>query len=131
MKKIKFGSMEILGYVGIVIWVAVNFLRGADLPNHAACRFLLGVLPNLGAAWGMTMFGKWMILLLYKKSYTLKAHGMLCFGIFMLALLSEWIHDAFLGSPFDGCDIWMTALAQVIIFFLPIAINDKYWKDYR
>ena len=48
MKKIKFGSIELLGYTGGLIWVAVNFLWGMQLSDDAGYWLLLGILPNYG-----------------------------------------------------------------------------------
>ena len=67
MKKIKFGSIEILGYIGGLIWIAVILLRGIYFSNNYMYFFLVGILPNLGAAWLITMFGKWIVLLICKQ----------------------------------------------------------------
>ena len=122
--------MEILGYVGILIWVAVTLLRNSHLSNNAIYLFFIGILPNLGAAWTVTMFSKWIIIFLLKQKYTVKKHCILCFGITFLALGSEIIHDLFLNSSFDFYDMLITVIAQLIMFFLPILIKDKYFKNY-
>ena len=131
MKKLKFGSMEILGYIGILIWVAVILLRGVRLSDNAVYLFLRGSLPNLGAAWAVTLFGKWIILFVFKQAYTMKKHIIFCLGLAVLALASEVIHDVFFGSPFDFYDILVMIVAQLIIFFLPIVTRDKYFKGYE
>lgn len=51
MQKNKMGSVEILGYVGILLWLGVIVLREMNLSAGPAYQFLLGVLPNVGAAW--------------------------------------------------------------------------------
>jgi len=130
MKKIKFGSMEILGYIGLIVWIAVIQLRGMNLSGNACYIFLLGILPNLGAAWAMTMLGKWIILLLLKRAYTFRKHVMLCAGILALGLVSEIAHDLFLNSPFDIYDMLLSAAAQAVIFLLPILIKDKFLYSY-
>ena len=130
MKKIKFGTVEILGYIGMLIWGAVTLLRGSHLSDNSVYLFFRGILPNLGAAWVMTLFGKWMILFLFKRNYTVKIHSILCLGLSSLALASEFIHDAFLGSPFDFYDILITVVALLVVFFLPILTKDKYFKGY-
>jgi hypothetical protein len=101
MKKIKPGIVEILGYIGLGIWVAVVFLRGYGLLNNDLYLFFLGILPNLGAAWLVTMIGKWLVVLNWKQDYSIKKHLMICIGVVVLALTSEIIHDLFLESPFD------------------------------
>ena len=130
MKKIKFGSIEILGYVGMLIWAAVILLRGISFSNNSMYLFLVGILPNLGAAWVITMFGKWLVLFICKQDYSTKKHCIFCFGIIILAFVSELIHDSFLNSPFDVCDIVITIIAQLIIFLIPIVTKDKYFENY-
>lgn len=130
MKKIKFGSVEILGYIGIIIWVAVTVLRGYSLSDNDIYLFFLGTLPNLGAAWVATMFGKWMMVFVLKKKITVNIHLCLCVGVFALALASEIVHDLFLHSPFDIYDIIITAIAQLVMFSIPILTKDKHFSDY-
>ena len=130
MRKIKFGSMELLGYTGMLLWMAVLLLRSRNLSDNTVYLFLLGILPNLAAAWTMTMFGKWFILFVCKQRYTVKKHYILCLGIMILALLSEWIHDVFLNSPVDFYDILITLIAQLVLLFLPMLIKDKYFEGY-
>lgn len=131
MKKIRLGSIEILGYIGIVIWVAVVFLRGINVSNNSMYFFLLGVLPNLAAAWVFTMFGKWIVLFTLEKKYTFKLHLIICIGIFGLALISEFMHDLFLNSPFDIYDILFTGIAQITIISIPLLTRDKYLSSYE
>ena len=130
MNKIKFGSMEILGYIGGVIWIAVILLRALSFSDNFIYLFFRGILPNLGAAWVMTMFSKWILLLVCKQNYSMKKHCIICFGIVILAFASELIHDSFLNSPFDICDIVITIIAQLAIFLIPIVTKDKYFKNY-
>lgn len=47
MKKIRIGSIEILGYIGIIIWVAVFFLREYNLPANSVYLFFLGIFLRL------------------------------------------------------------------------------------
>jgi len=130
VNKIKFGSIEILGYIGGLIWIAVILLRNLSFSDNFICLFFLGILPNLGAAWAMTMFSKWILLFVCKQDYSIKKHCMICFGIAILAFASELIHDSFLNSPFDIYDMMITIIAQLIVFFVPIVTKDKYFKNY-
>ena len=36
-----------------------------------------------------------------------------------------------LGSPFDIYDMLITVVAQLFIFFIPMATKDKYFNDYN
>lgn len=119
MKQNKTDLVEILGCIGIFIWVAVIFLREMMFWDNRVYLFLLGILPNLGAAWAATLFGKWLIQFKWKKKWNAKSYFALCVMIFILALLSEIVHDLFLQSPFDFYDILITAIAQAAIFVLP------------
>lgn len=130
LKKIKFGTIETMGYLGILIWVSVIVLRGLHLSTNATYQFFLGILPNVGAAWLMTMLGKWFILFVLKQRLTIAKHVLLCTGVFILALASEIFHDLFLNSPFDPYDILVTAVAQLLILLLPILTKDKYLSGY-
>ena len=130
MKKLRIGSIEILGYIGIIIWVTVNILREYNLSDNSVYLFFLGMLPNLGAAWVAAMFGKWIVIFVWKRSLTVKIHLFICMGIFALAIGSEIVHDLFLNSPFDTYDILITIIAQIFIFFIPILTKDKYFSNY-
>ena len=131
MKKIKIGSVEVLGYIGNFIWVMVMFLRGSNLSFNNVSLLLLGILPNLGAAWAVTMFGKWIVIYILKQDITIKWHLFICIGVFVLAFASEIVHDLFLNSPFDIYDVIITAIAQLVIFFVPVLIKDKYFSNYN
>lgn len=120
MKKIKFESIEVLGYIGILIWGAVIALRGNLMLDNTYYKFLLGVLPNLGAAWSITMFGKWMIELKLKREYNRNMHLIICLSILVFAFISEIIHHLFLNSPFDIYDMITTIIAQIVMFVIPI-----------
>lgn len=124
MKKVKMGSVEILGYIGAIIWAAVVLLRGFPLSYHSTYLLLIGILPNLGAAWVLTMFAKWIVLFKLKCNITIKLHLFICTGISVLAFASEIVHDLFLGSPFDINDIIITVIAQIVIFLTPIIIKE-------
>ena len=130
MKKIKFGSIEILGYIGGLIWVAVILLRGISFSDNSIYLFLVGILPNLGAAWAITMLGKWIVLFICKQDYGIKKHCIVCFGVIILAFASELVHDSLLNSPFDIYDMAITIIAQLIILLVPIITKDKYFKNY-
>lgn len=131
MKKIKIGSVEVLAYIGTFIWVMVMFLRGSNLSFNNVSLLLLGILPNLGAAWLATLFGKWIVIYILKQDITIKMHLFICIGVFVLAFASEIMHDLFLNSPFDIYDVIITAIAQLAMFFVPILTKDKYFSNYN
>jgi len=130
MKKIKFGSIEILGCTGGLVWLAIVLLRRLPPSESSIYLLFLGILPNLGVAWTAAMLGKWNIIFVCEQIYTIKKHLILCLTIFALAILSEFIYDSFFNSPLDFNDILITSTAQLIMFFAPIALKDKQFKNY-
>lgn len=131
MKRIKIGSVELLGYLGIFLWGAIILLRGTSLTNNGLYLFMLGILPNLAAAWAITMSAKWVVLFIFKRSVTIKIHFCICLAVIILALISEMIHDMFLGAPFDIYDMLLTVVAQLFIFLIPMLTKDRYFSDYN
>lgn len=131
MKKLKVGSVEVIGYAGILIWAAVILLRGSDFSNNSIYLFCRGILPNLGAAWAATLAAKWFVLWVLKRDMTFNMYMFICIGVFVLALFSEIIHDLFLNSPFDIYDIIITAAAQLFIFLVPVVTKDRYFGSYK
>ena len=125
MKKFKIGSVEILGIIGVILWIVVLFLRRRSLTNHSVYLFIVGMAPNLAAAWISTAVGKLLISLGLKRRMTIKMYFSLCFSIFLFSICSEFIYDRYLGSAFDVYDICVTAVAQVIIFTVPVLLKDK------
>jgi len=130
MRKIKFGSVELLGFIGILVWVCVTYIRTNDSVFNPVFSFVIGILPNLGAAWTMTMFGKWTVLIAMNRRYSLKKHAAFCIGVLAAAVLSEYLYDVFLQNPFDIYDILLTVIAQLIMFILPVLTKDKYLESY-
>jgi len=128
--KFKFGSIEIMGYIGGLLWGAIIAVRLFPLPTNEIYRLIIGIAPNLGAAWIVTMFSKWVVIFALKQNYTVKQHAVICVCIVILALASEFIHDAFLGSPFDVYDMIITIVAQLCMFAIPIISKDQYFENY-
>ena len=125
MKRFEIGSIEVLGSMGILIWALVLFLRTRNMPNNDFCVFVIGMLPNLAAAWISTMIGKWIIVLGLKRRLTVRVYGVLCFSIMLFALCSELIYDLYFDSAFDIYDLVVTAMAQIVAFILPLLLQDK------
>lgn len=118
-----FNSIDVLGIQGIFIWLVVVLLRRTNIVGGELCTFLLGVLPNLGAAWLVTAIIKNLVVKIMKENYTIAAHSINCITILLIALCSEFFFFIVYGRAFDYADIVVTAIAQVIIFLLPIALN--------
>lgn len=130
MNKIKIGIVEVLGLIGILLWSGTVIIRGFHLSNNELYLLILGSLPNLAAAWAVTLFAKWYVLFVLKKDITVKSYAIICFGIVLIALTSEVIHAAFFDSPFDINDMVVTIIAQVVLFLIPLITKDKYFSNY-
>ena len=128
MKKIKISSVEILGLIGLIIWAIVIILRSVHIPDNSTLQFIIGILPNLGAIWAATMFGKWCYSLATGQRYTIRMHCTICLVVFCLACGSEVIHAVFYNSPFDIYDVLITIAALFIMLFIPIITKDKNFK---
>jgi len=122
--KTKFGTVEFFGFLGLAIWALVVLLRPLHISDNSIFMFFLGILPNLGAPWGLTMFLKWFVQF-FKKSYSYKIHFTICTFVFILVLTSEIIFDIFFGSSFDCADMAVTLLGQLTIFTVPIVKKDQ------
>lgn len=113
----KYTVTSVFGIIGIISWAITILLRETNLINIDIINFKLGVMPNIGAEW----FFIWMVEIIYekiKKDFTFKIAIKVSGVIFLMAVLSEVVHDMFLNSPFDIFDIIATILA--ITFYLII-----------
>lgn len=126
MKK-KTSSIDVMGLMGIFVWVAVLFLRSNFHTDNSIYHFVIGILPNFGAAWCVS--GIAYAFISYKTSYTIKLHRIICITVVVLALVSEVIHDQFINAPFDVYDMLITVIAQSIMYFLPVLIKDNAISD--
>jgi len=128
-EKKKLGSIEILGCVGILIWVVVLFLRGRNVSHNNTYLFVIGMLPNLAAAWISTAIGKWFIIRVLKRRVTTDVYLLLCFSIVIFSFCSELIYERYFSSVFDIYDILVTAFAQIVIFVVPLLLRDESIKN--
>ena len=128
-EKKKFGSIEILGCVSILIWVTVLFLRGRNVSHNNTYLFVIGMLPNLAAAWISTAIGKWFIIRVLKRRVTTDVYLLLCFSIVIFSFCSELIYERYFSSVFDIYDILVTAFAQIVIFVVPLLLRDESIKN--
>ena len=128
MKSNRFGCIEFLGCLGILIWFLVVLQRNTHFQIDTSLVFFMGLLPNLGAAWCVTLLGKWIVIFGCKKDYSIFKHGFICIIIVACSLISEISYDLFFASPFDYYDILVTIIAQLLMFFIPIIMKDKSFK---
>lgn len=113
MKK-KIGSIEILGFIGLVVWILNNLIRNQFHTVNPILIFIMGIIPNIGAAWFALALGKFIVQYLFKKPYSLQIHLFICIGILAVALAYEiYYHSSsnFYRRPFDVFDMLATLLS--------------------
>lgn len=117
----KFTVTFIFGIIGVIAWCLTLFLRDSSLVSNEALSFILGVMPNIGAAWLFIWFTEVIMINKLNMNFTIKYSSMVSGVIFIFALISEVVHDLFLDSPFDMNDMIATfgaiALYLVIFYF--------------
>ena len=113
----KYTVTSVFGIIGIISWAITILLRETYLVNIEIINFKLGVMPNVGAAW----FFIWIVEIIYeeiKRDFTFKVSIKVSGIIFLIAVLTEVVHDMFLNSTFDIFDIIATILAITIYLII-------------
>lgn len=100
------------GLAGSILWLATIFLREMSI-NNSIINFMLGIMPNLAATWVFIWFAE-LIFISKKYVFTMKRAIFSSGTVFVLALISEIIHDIYLNSPFDINDIVATIISIVL-----------------
>lgn len=109
----KYTITTVFGVIGILSWLLTLLLRERSWNGMEIMQFLLGVMPNISACWLLLWFGENSVMK-KGKMFTFKVATTLSVVIFLLAVVSEMVHDVFLNSPFDKNDIIATMLAVVV-----------------
>ena len=112
---------SVFGIIGILSWTITIFLREISIDN-TSINFLLGVMPNLSAAWEFIWLGE---IIVNKKNidFNFKIASAISVLIFLLSIISEVIHDLFLNSSFDIYDLISTVIS--IIMYLTLLYFNK------
>lgn len=109
----KYTITTVFGVIGILSWLLTLLLRERPWNGMEIMQFILGVMPNISACWVLLWFGENRVMK-KRKMFTFKVATTLSVVIFLLAVVSEMVHDVFLNSPFDKNDIIATILAIVV-----------------
>ena len=109
----KYTITTVFGVIGIASWLFTLLLRERPWNGMEIMQFILGVMPNISACWLLLWFGENRVMK-KGKMFTFKVATTLSVVIFLLAVVSEMVHDVFLDSPFDKNDIIATILAIVV-----------------
>ena len=103
----------VFGLIGVILWNVTNILRTTSLINIDILRFILGIMPNIAACWVFIWVGE-LIITKINNNYNSIFASIVSGVVFLLAIISEFIHDKFLNSPFDINDIIATILAIAV-----------------
>lgn len=120
----KFLTTKTLGVIGAISWTGTIILRETTLNSIQVLNFILGIAPNIAAAWLFAFLMEIIYSALLKRKFKIKDALAISMTIWLLSLGSEIIHDLFLNSPFDINDIIATAFA-LIIFLIIFYLNNK------
>lgn len=116
----KFNTTAMFGILGILSWTLTILLRDTTVNSIEIFNFILGIMPNISAAYFFIWVGK-IVAERLNKNFTLKISMIISGLIFFFAIISEIIHDLFLNSPFDIYDIIATISAitlYLITFYI-------------
>ena len=119
----KYTITHIFGIIGVLFWSGTVLLREMLLIDNGVLNFILGIMPNISASWFFIWIGEKLINKV-NRDFTFKTASIISGVIFLLALISEIIHEMFLNSPFDVNDIIATIVA--IIFYLALFYISKH-----
>lgn len=119
-----FLTTKTLGVIGAISWTGTIILRETTLTSIQAFNFILGIAPNIAAAWLFAFSMEIIYSTLLKRKVRIKDALTISMTIWLLSLGSEIIHDLFLNSPFDINDIIATAFA-LIIFLIIFYLNNE------
>lgn len=115
------------GITGAILWSITILLRELSI-NNAIINFILGIMPNIAATWMFIWLAEYMFNA-KKYTFTMKRAVFSSGVVFILALVSEIIHDVYLESPFDINDIIATimsiALYLIVFYFKKNAIVEE------
>ena len=119
----KYTITHVFGIIGVLSWSGTVLLREMLLSDSGVLNFILGIMPNISASWVFIWIGEKLINKV-NRDFTFKTASIISGVIFLLALISEIIHEMFLNSPFDVNDIIATIVA--IIFYLALFYISKH-----
>lgn len=117
------------GVIGAISWTITLFLRGQCI-DSSLFNFILGIIPNIAAIWViLALFEQIFMQINFEFSFKKAVH--ISIITLLLALISEFIHDIYLNSPFDVNDIIATILSAIIyliFFYLKTVKNNNFVK---
>jgi len=112
---------NILGLLGVLLWVLTIFLREMPVAHNPGINFWLGIAPNFGVALLLPMLLVNYYPVVFKRALTRRffLYGLAI--LFTALVFSEVVHDIFLNSKFDIWDLVASLVALVIM----VVASDK------
>ena len=134
--------IEWMGMIGLLLWGVVVLLRKMDIYDTSslnAISLIIWTTPNFGGAWFSTAWLKQFVApafstkSLIKISFTKMNYFSICLLVFTIAIILEILNPYLLGgtSGFDIYDITATAIAELLIFILPVLFAPDLFKSNR
>ncbi|WP_440895431.1 hypothetical protein ACS127_12805 [Amphibacillus sp. Q70] len=134
--------IEWMGIIGLLFWAVVVLLRKMELFDTSslnALSLIIWTAPNFGGAWFSTAWLKQFIApaftakSLIKISFTKKVYFYVCLVIFAIGFILEIINPYLLGGTtgFDIYDMIATAIAELLIFILPVWLVPELFESKR
>lgn len=115
VQKNRFSLFNLLGLLGVFLWVTVIFFREAPGIDYPGIRFWLGIAPNFGAALLLPVLFANYFPVLFKRPLTRLHFSYGLAGVFAALFFSEVIHAVFLNSMFDIWDLAASLIGLVIM----------------
>lgn len=118
-------SFQIAGIAGSLVWCAAVLVRQAGIPLASAARFLVGIMPNIGAP--LVCVGLFVSFFPFvcKGEAARRERYLAIAATMLLMLLSEAVHALFLGAAFDVWDLLASLIAAVPLVILNRRRDDK------
>ena len=130
--KLKISSIDIMGVLGLLIWLITVFLRRYYSINTVIPIFQ--VMPNFGCAWFATALIKQIVSPIYSEKkilnieFSKKVLFLICVIVILMALTNEVITIINTSKSIDVNDMLSTIVAEIIIFSIPVLRKEKVLK---
>lgn len=107
--------VNLLGLFGVLLWVLTIFLRETPAVHNPGFHLWLGIAPNFGAALLLPALLNIYYPVVFKRALT-RQHFLEGLGIIFTGLVvSEVVHEIFLGSRFDLWDLAASLVGLMIM----------------
>ena len=130
--RLKISSIDIMGILGLLIWIVTVFLRRYYPINTVIPIFQ--VMPNFWCAWFATDLLNQIVSPIYSEKkilnieFSKKALSLICVIVILMALTNKVITIINTSKSIDVNDMLSTIVAEIIIFSIPVLQKEKIFK---